>query len=72
MTMATPAITTIISVMIIVLPVPRLRGLWHRECGDQRRQANAGHFGQVAPSKPCVRQMGMLCPPAEISPYVNV
>jgi hypothetical protein len=51
MTVATPVMIAI----MIVIPSPRLRGLWHRECGDQRRQADAGHFRQVAPSKPGLR-----------------
>jgi hypothetical protein len=49
----------IISIMIMVFPSLRPRGRWHRQSGDQCRQTNASHFGEMAPSKPCFRELNL-------------
>jgi hypothetical protein len=45
-------------VVVVIVPSPRLSGLRHCQGCDRRREADAGHFGQMAPGKLCFGQAG--------------
>jgi hypothetical protein len=48
----------VVPVIVVIVPFPRLSRLRHCQGRDRRREADAGHFGQMASGKLCFRQAG--------------